>query len=231
MCGLFGVVYNVDHDLMISLAIANRDRGTDSLSYFHSNGRYRAVGDPVMFAGRYRPANCWFLAGHTRFATRGAINIRNAHAFRMGTLVGSHNGCVSAPLHYRVDSLYVFHMLALHGLECLQYVQGSLGLSWYQQGVFFLYARNQTLSVARNGNGWVYSSSAYHLAQCGFKKSYRLADGELWTFDQQGTVQKRILDEPAIRYRQKKLPRLGASHDFRRQDDWRMPRFDSRTCW
>ena len=34
------------------------------------------------------------MLGHTRFATEGAIVKSNAHPFRVGDVVGTHNGCV-----------------------------------------------------------------------------------------------------------------------------------------
>lgn len=36
----------------------------------------------------------YILLGHTRFATEGAIVKSNAHPFRVGDVVGAHNGCV-----------------------------------------------------------------------------------------------------------------------------------------
>lgn len=40
------------------------------------------------------------LLGHTRFATDGAIVKSNAHPFRVGNVVGAHNGCV-----YNIDEM------------------------------------------------------------------------------------------------------------------------------
>lgn len=38
--------------------------------------------------------SCNILLGHTRFATEGAIVKSNAHPFKVGDVVGAHNGCV-----------------------------------------------------------------------------------------------------------------------------------------
>lgn len=40
------------------------------------------------------------LLGHTRFATEGAISVQNAHPFKVGGVVGAHNGCV-----YNIDEM------------------------------------------------------------------------------------------------------------------------------
>ena len=85
MCGIFGAIGKPNENIIRALALANRERGEDSLGFFASNGKTaKRAGDPLHVlserkisdflaqAGKY-----WFLAGHTRAATRGAITSKN----------------------------------------------------------------------------------------------------------------------------------------------------------
>jgi glucosamine 6-phosphate synthetase-like amidotransferase/phosphosugar isomerase protein len=121
MCGIFGGIgNNLNTGIIRALAIANRERGKQSMGLFDSNGKAIKAGiDPYKalanaeFAAFVNTADRWFLAGHTRHATHGKINDTNAHPFRFGRIIGAHNGIVHTPRdrNYQVDSEYLFDQL------------------------------------------------------------------------------------------------------------------------
>ena len=84
-------------------------KGLTRASVFHESPEARSLidGKPVV------------LAGHTRMATHGKVNIANAHPFEIGHLVGMHNG-IYASLYDRendkTDSRVIFEMLNTLGV-------------------------------------------------------------------------------------------------------------------
>ena len=107
MCGIFGAIgNNINPGIIRALAIANRARGIHSLGFFNNTGLFvKRAGDPVDCLGLPKidsfieSSACkgWFVAGHTRHATLGAVTTRNAHPFRYGRYIGCHNGIVDIP--------------------------------------------------------------------------------------------------------------------------------------
>lgn len=133
----------------------------------------------------------WFIAGHTRFATRGAINRRNSHPFRYGRIIGSHNGICDAPQKFTVDSEYLFWALnKARGdyNKALGDVSGYWGLSWYNGEDFYLMSHNGELAVVEVDGVWYYSSSWKHLDACTGGDSHTLGEGEVWKFNESGLV-------------------------------------------
>lgn len=77
------------------------------------------------------------MLGHTRYATKGAINAENAHPFvsRDGTTIGMHNGTLTGTYKYKddfgTDSEALINILAEDGVEGLKGVSGAWALVWY----------------------------------------------------------------------------------------------------
>jgi glucosamine 6-phosphate synthetase-like amidotransferase/phosphosugar isomerase protein len=137
ICGIFGAVAQpgkkINLGIVAALAWANRERGTDSLGYFDSSGRMtKRATDPATAMRdeklqkwlKNSQDSAWFIAGHTRFATRGSVNRRNSHPFRYGRIIGSHNGMVGAPGKFKVDSEFLVGMTVITSISCA--IAGSL---------------------------------------------------------------------------------------------------------
>jgi len=206
-CGIFGSVgKNWNLGTLRALALANRERGTDSLGFFDSSGKMiKCADDPSdalrkenitnwLSASAYgnaklgRPTPSWFIGGHTRLATRGKVNRQNSHPFRYGRIIGSHNGMIDAPTGYTVDSQYLFDALNKAGGDynkAWAKVTGYWGISWFDDKAFWLQVHNGDLTVCPVGDGlWYYSSSWAHLETCiGYHKdSITLKEGQTLKF-------------------------------------------------
>lgn len=204
MCGIYGAIapqgQQFNLGLLMALTWANRERGTDSCGFFDSTGKMtKRAGDPAdvlrkdnvqkwLKASRDR---AWFIAGHTRYATRGKVNRRNSHPFRYGRIVGSHNGMVDAPMKFKVDSEYLFWALnKAHGdyNKGLANISGYWGLSWYDGSDFYLMCHSGALAVVEVDGVWYYSSSWKHLDSCTGGDCHTFGEGEVWKFNANGLV-------------------------------------------
>lgn len=115
MCGIYGIAksptpytegqLNIVKKVLREIAIDSETRGS------HSSGIAR-VGSSTRIHKSLLPSSkfvdtkeynesvkslkddSFILLGHTRFATEGAVVKSNAHPFRVGDVVGAHNGCV-----------------------------------------------------------------------------------------------------------------------------------------
>jgi hypothetical protein len=175
MCGIFGGIgRNVNPAIIRALAIANKARGKDSLGFFDSSGKcVKRAGDPIALLAEKEVREfidrrkSWFIAGHTRAATCGDVIDDNAHPFRYGRYIGAHNGIVSAPKRFAVDSQYLIHRLKkCHGdyQSAFDPVDGWWGLSWYDGADFYLQGYGIGIALGRAKSGtWYYSSDETHL--------------------------------------------------------------------
>ena len=133
----------------------------------------------------------WFVAGHTRFATRGKVNRRNSHPFRYGRIIGSHNGMCDAPQKFKVDSEYLFYALnKAHGdyQAGLGDISGYFGLSWYDGEDFYLLCHSGELAYEIIDGVLYYSSSWSHLDSCTGGNSTVLTEGQVIRISPDGTI-------------------------------------------
>lgn len=208
MCGIFGAIgKNIDPAVIVALAALNRSRGQDSIGFATVDGAgvvntWKRAGDPwellrsKQFARHKRGwSGKWAVLGHTRYGTRGKPTERNAHPFTYGAVTGMHNGIVSAPAKYEVDSEYLFDLLAQHSgdyQKALEHVDGHWGLAWTDGDFVWLQAHNQSLAYARHNGAVYYASDDDHLgaalAIVGRPRVERFTEGETWLIDHKGRM-------------------------------------------
>lgn len=115
MCGIYGIAksptpytkrqYNIVRKVLREIAIDSQSRGSHS-SGIAKVGASTRIYKSLLPSGKFVDSkeynnavkslndDSYILLGHTRFATEGAIVKSNAHPFRVGNVVGAHNGCV-----------------------------------------------------------------------------------------------------------------------------------------
>lgn len=210
MCGIFGyVTKNNEYDSRLTaalpvLAIEMDKRGghswgvTDGLDYIHKELGDMQEGWCPDYNGRP------MFAGHTRFASTGAKVIENSHPFKIGDIIGMHNGIVynhkelaeKFGYEYQVDSELIFkHMAAGRSLVD---IRGYGAIQYFKGGKCFLGRFNHgELSIAKTDIGVVWASTekavkiACHMAgiaveyfyQVEERKLFTITEGELFTTD------------------------------------------------
>lgn len=201
MCGLFGAIGSrISSDKIRSLALVNRERGTHGTGLFDSSGKFIKTGSDALdalatteFSKFIGHRGRWFLAGHTRYATRGSKTKRNAHPFRYGCIIGAHNGIVSAPHSYKVDSEYLFDSLNKAGGDyqrAFAKIDGYWGLTWFDGDAFYIQAHENDIWLGQDKRGtFYYSSDYYHLAAAtGISESWCISNGMTLRFRAGGTA-------------------------------------------
>lgn len=139
MCGICGVVSGSagipEQRLFSSALLLNVFRGKDSTGVFRVTKNDKQVEiaksmdpSPVALYDKNSPvlelvnrAGSSALIGHCRAATRGEVNIDNAHPFEFPNVVGIHNGTISKKFKgsedYKTDSEALYKLINDVGIE------------------------------------------------------------------------------------------------------------------
>lgn len=224
MCGLFGGVSNFLNDTEIenirTLGAISFPRGEDSvgLSWCHQGnnrmfnpnslkyGLDKVVSDPYGYL--FHPKTVSFLKGlnsvkaiigHNRQATVGEITKDNAHPFRVGDIVGAHNGTIHSikPTDGTTDSQELFTRISKNGLKSTlsELKTGAYALAFFDM-------KDHTLNLIRNDErplwimhtsskpGTVYFASEKRFldylsagSNIVYDTPYLITSGSLYTFD------------------------------------------------
>lgn len=175
MCGIFSMIIHPtkkerDYDqlraLVNALALFSADRGTDAtgLALVQDDGNVINTVKEAKPSYELIRKKSWrktlkllgpdthYVLGHTRKATRGSNESRNAHPFEFehkdGLLVGVHNGTIinadeiNPVATFQVDSANVYKALADEKDKIwspiLEKLDGSFALCWYADGAFYV---------------------------------------------------------------------------------------------
>jgi glucosamine 6-phosphate synthetase-like amidotransferase/phosphosugar isomerase protein len=193
MCGLFAGIGKLNSNRMIALGSMNEERGTDSVGLAYLVGKEvrlakvaerPCVGLNITIRKEVTEAAVSGLfIGHTRAATQGTVNSRNAHPFIDDGIAFAHNGIISNDEifgKYEVDSESL-----IHGIKAKDFskYEGAIALVWIEDGKLKAYRCGNPLYRGRH-NGAIYlASDDEYLLSVGCTHVKQLAEGLIYTFD------------------------------------------------
>lgn len=179
MCGIMGFSgsRNYDQQAIERILICNMVRGdmaTGTYSFKEHIVKKHNV-DAVAFCALFPPPQeDTLFIGHTRHATQGTNIPRNAHPFKIGHIIGIHNGMITNDgmlakeykFKHTVDSEAIFHMIGLKGFDGLKEVHGGCAIAFVDDrkpNSLFLYRRDNPIYIGYKADAVYFSSLQYSL--------------------------------------------------------------------
>ena len=207
MCGIFGTVTQErnrpDMGILRSLALINRSRGKESLGFFDSTGSvFKKADDPEDVLGTEEATKwldrsgrkAWAVCGHTRYSTQGTVCDENSHPFKYGSVIGAHNGIVSAPAEYTVDSEYLVDLIDKSNNNYQQAFADQWGywtFCWLDTNTneFYITMHDNSCGIVKYNGAWYFSSDPAHLTMAvGARDMYILEEGNTVKFTENGEM-------------------------------------------
>jgi len=175
MCGIFGVAKNAGRqsdfhidkirEVLTNLAEESSVRGTDSTGLAIISKDKQEIYKSLYGSDELIMLPLWeqikkevnrdtsIVMGHVRFATTGTISIRNAHPFKIGKVIGAHNGVIfnhhSLASKFNkvieVDSEGIF--ASINNMEikdALEKIDGDFSLSFVKEDPEVVYFARET---------------------------------------------------------------------------------------
>lgn len=169
MCGIVGVAGRItanEEKAFKYLLCLDTLRGEDSTGIYVSRKYkvgpqdnrsevFKTLGTPWDFFREFSPNEVFkgcleVLIGHNRAATKGVIDVDNAHPFNYEKLVGVHNGTVynhrelDGGEKFNSDSAAIFNHMNMHGpRDTMRKLDGAFCLVWWDK-------EKRTINLARN---------------------------------------------------------------------------------
>lgn len=191
MCGVYGFCGKPDKNtprIFRYLGFLNESRGKDSTGFYaYSPDEESFIKDAEKatkfyskFAVmkqlvKYADKSYLMLIGHTRAATVGAVSKDNAHPFRIGKIVMTHNGHISnfgklqneLKSKYEVDSQIIGHLLSKHNdRAAFNQLEGWFTVPYIDSkrpDILSIGTSNGMFAYAIRKDQVYYSSNSYHL--------------------------------------------------------------------
>lgn len=192
MCGLFAGIGKLSSNRMIALGSMNEERGTDSvgLAYIADNeiriakiAERPCIGLNITLRKQVTEAAISGLfIGHTRQATQGTVNSRNAHPFMEDGIAFAHNGIIINDDDfgkYEVDSECL-----IHGIKAKDFskYEGAIALVWIEDGKLKAYRCGNPLWRGRHNGSTYLASEGDYLKEIGCTHVKELSEGLIYTF-------------------------------------------------
>jgi predicted DNA-binding ribbon-helix-helix protein len=229
MCGIVGIMtkqkagfYNSDLNLFKNMLVVDSLRGEDSTGVYGIFKNLQAktikvAAEPHMLFRteewhdfeRKAVNSMRILVGHNRYATKGAVNNKNAHPFDVGNIVLVHNGTIHNQKDFNkeveVDSHAIAHALnEKPAEEVLSEIDGAFALVWYNRTegkVFFARNTQRPLYYIDTPNNIYFGSEGTMLEFILNRtpgniqyKAYAFPTGKIISYDTKGVSESKDFD-------------------------------------
>ena len=213
MCGIFGASGKPDSGTIVALGCQLESRGTDSSGLAWIDHMKKSilvskvvergsVAFPLLLKDDVEKAsNSSCVIGHTRMASTGKVNIKNAHPFYIDNVVFAHNGVISNYQTFGRDKT-CDSMCLIKGIKERNFepFNGSIALVWIENGKLHAYRKGNPLFRGKKKDAIYLASEKSMLARVGCKKIKELTEGMVYAFDKTSIVDTTKVKENTCNY-------------------------------